>query len=63
MQTNLPSGVQVEPAQLADMMVAAPAPKGLIQASQSANVGLKKPPNEMFQVEQSKSVQNRNKES
>lgn len=55
--------MQVEQAQLSDMMVSAQAPKGFIQASQSANVGLKKPLNEMFQVEKSKSIQNRNKES
>ena len=60
MQINLP---QVEQAQLSDMTVSAQAPKGFIQASQSANVGLKKPLNEMFQVEKSKSIQNRNKES
>lgn len=63
MQINLPSDAPVEQAQLPDVMVPAQAPKGFIQPSQPANAGLKKPLNEMFQVEKSKAIRTRNKES
>lgn len=55
--------MQVQQAQLSDMTAAAHKPKGFIQASQSENVGLRKPLNETFWVEKSKSIQNSNKES
>lgn len=55
--------MQAEQAELAETMVSAQAPKGFIQPSQSAKVGLKKPLNETFQVEKSKSTRNGNKES
>lgn len=58
---TLPSDAHAEQARLSDMKASAQAPKGFIQAFQSANIGLKKPRNEMFQVEKSKSIQNRNK--
>lgn len=63
MQINLPSDTQAEQAGLTDVTVSAQAPKGFVHPSQSAKVGLKKPLNEKFQVEKSKSIRNRNKDS